>query len=112
MLVNGHAIPFNMKIGEAGEAFFVFETNEDVPEDLMTSPILQATSPSDLGGASQKTGRFGAKDSGIEADTKGIVGGPEEQADKTAKEVRLYTGDNTGSYLILNYRTPYQNQIS
>ncbi|KAF8622140.1 hypothetical protein AX15_007266 [Amanita polypyramis BW_CC] len=39
--VNGNLIPFNMKIGDAGEAFFVFETDDDVPEDLITSPILQ-----------------------------------------------------------------------
>lgn len=32
-----------MKIGDAGEAFFVFETEEDIPEDLVTSPILSAT---------------------------------------------------------------------
>lgn len=32
-----------MKIGEAGEAFFVLETDEDVPEDLLTSPLLEAT---------------------------------------------------------------------
>jgi len=33
-----------MKIGDAGEAFFVFETEEpDVPEDLITSPLLQPT---------------------------------------------------------------------
>jgi phosphatidate phosphatase LPIN len=43
--VNGHLIPFNMKIGEAGEAFFVFETEGDVPEDLITSPILHPTRP-------------------------------------------------------------------
>lgn len=29
-----------MKVGEAGEAFFVFETDIDVPEDLQTSPII------------------------------------------------------------------------
>lgn len=45
LFVNGNPIPFNMKIGEAGEAFFVFETDEDVPADLITSPILQATIP-------------------------------------------------------------------
>ena len=38
-------MPFNMKIGDAGEAFFVFETDEDVPEDLITSPILLPTHP-------------------------------------------------------------------
>ncbi|KAG5639717.1 hypothetical protein H0H81_005900 [Sphagnurus paluster] len=47
--VNGHLIPFNMKIGEAGEAFFVFETDDDVPEDLITSPILQPTRPDEVG---------------------------------------------------------------
>ncbi|KDQ08264.1 hypothetical protein BOTBODRAFT_38096 [Botryobasidium botryosum FD-172 SS1] len=38
--INGHSIPFDMKIGDAGEAFFVFETDQDVPEELITSPIL------------------------------------------------------------------------
>lgn len=28
-----------MKVGETGEAFFVFETDGDVPEDLQTSPL-------------------------------------------------------------------------
>jgi phosphatidate phosphatase LPIN len=46
--VNGSLIPFNMKVGEAGEAFFVFETEEDVPEELITSPILQPTRPEDV----------------------------------------------------------------
>lgn len=32
-----------MKVGEAGEAFFVLETEEDVPEELMTSPVVMAT---------------------------------------------------------------------
>ncbi|KZS97849.1 LNS2-domain-containing protein [Sistotremastrum niveocremeum HHB9708] len=40
VLVNGNPIPFGMKVGDAGEAFFVFETEEDVPDDLMTSPLL------------------------------------------------------------------------
>ncbi|KAF8213909.1 Lipin/Ned1/Smp2-domain-containing protein [Mycena galopus ATCC 62051] len=57
--VNGHAIPFDMKIGEAGEAFFVFETDDDVPEDLITSPILQPTRPDE--GKDIPTDRFGAK---------------------------------------------------
>ncbi len=43
VLVNGQQIPYSMKIGDAGEAFFVFETDEDVPEELMTSPILGPT---------------------------------------------------------------------
>jgi phosphatidate phosphatase LPIN len=35
-----------MKLGEGGEAFFVFETSEDVPESLQTSPVISpAASP-------------------------------------------------------------------
>jgi len=41
--VNGKSVPFNMKVGEAGEAFFVFETDSDVPDDLITSPLLEPT---------------------------------------------------------------------
>ncbi|KAJ6539705.1 Lipin/Ned1/Smp2-domain-containing protein [Mycena capillaripes] len=57
--VNGHTIPFDMKIGEAGEAFFVFETDDDVPEDLITSPLLQPTRPDE--GKDIPTDRFGAR---------------------------------------------------
>lgn len=35
--------PFSMKVGETGEAFFVIETSEDVPEDLITSPVVSPT---------------------------------------------------------------------
>lgn len=31
-----------MKVGDAGEAFFVFETDHDVPEEFQTSPLLDA----------------------------------------------------------------------
>ncbi|CAE6510716.1 unnamed protein product [Rhizoctonia solani] len=63
--VNGKPIPFNMKIGEAGEAFFVFETDEDVPEELMTSPILEPVRPGEdskkLAAGDRPAGRFGTK---------------------------------------------------
>jgi phosphatidate phosphatase LPIN len=81
-----------MKIGEAGEAFFVFETEEDVPEDLMTSPILQATSPQPASGATQHVGRFGAKDpetTGIDKDNTDVMNQNEEQQSKDAAEVRF-----------------------
>ncbi|KAJ7632102.1 Lipin/Ned1/Smp2-domain-containing protein [Mycena rosella] len=57
--VNGHTIPFDMKIGDAGEAFFVFETEDDVPEDLITSPLLQPTRPDEA--TDIPTDRFGAR---------------------------------------------------
>ena len=35
-----------MKLGEGGEAFFVFETSDEIPEDLQTSPLISPlTSP-------------------------------------------------------------------
>ena len=38
-----------MKLGEGGEAFFVFETSDEVPESLQTSPVISpATSPQSL----------------------------------------------------------------
>ncbi|KAL9549005.1 hypothetical protein MBANPS3_005417 [Mucor bainieri] len=40
--VNGQVVPYVMKVGEAGEAFFVFETEHEVPEEFQTSPIMEA----------------------------------------------------------------------
>ncbi|KAL8762984.1 MAG: hypothetical protein Q9184_001134 [Pyrenodesmia sp. 2 TL-2023] len=38
---------YAMKLGEGGEAFFVFETSEQIPESLQTSPVVSpAASPS------------------------------------------------------------------
>jgi phosphatidate phosphatase LPIN len=46
-----------MKIGEAGEAFFIFETAGDVPDELITSPLLEAThSPGIQGQDAQAAG--------------------------------------------------------
>ncbi|KAF2215709.1 hypothetical protein CERZMDRAFT_65163 [Cercospora zeae-maydis SCOH1-5] len=44
--VNGKKVDFPMKLGVGGEAFFVFETHENVPEALQTSPLVSpAASP-------------------------------------------------------------------
>lgn len=64
VLVNGKEIPFSMKIGDAGEAFFVFETEGEVPDNLITSPILEATRPGE-GNDYVEGGRFGSKDGGL-----------------------------------------------
>lgn len=57
-----------MKIGDAGEAFFIFETEGDVPDDLITSPLLEATKPGQSNIQTLKTGRFGAREDGPDAD--------------------------------------------
>lgn len=46
--VNDEKIPFYMKVGETGEAFFVFETDADVPEDLQTSPLTGPVSDDEI----------------------------------------------------------------
>lgn len=57
-----------MKIGDAGEAFFIFETEGDIPDDLITSPLLEATKPGQSNIQTLKTGRFGAREDGPDAD--------------------------------------------
>ncbi|KAF9427168.1 hypothetical protein BGZ94_005370 [Podila epigama] len=46
--VNGQVIPFAMKVGDAGEAFFVFETDDYVPDEFATSPIAGPSDDSEL----------------------------------------------------------------
>ncbi|KAF7717192.1 LNS2, Lipin/Ned1/Smp2 domain-containing protein [Penicillium ucsense] len=44
--VNGVKQDYAMKLGEGGEAFFVFETTDDIPASLQTSPLVSpAASP-------------------------------------------------------------------
>jgi phosphatidate phosphatase LPIN len=38
--VNGQKVDYPMKLGEGGEAFFVFQTEGDIPEDMQTSPVI------------------------------------------------------------------------
>ncbi|KXS11479.1 LNS2-domain-containing protein [Gonapodya prolifera JEL478] len=40
--VNGNPTPLQMKVGEAGEAFFVVETENPVPSEYVTSPLASA----------------------------------------------------------------------
>jgi len=47
--VNGRKQDLPMKLGEGGEAFFVFETNERVPEALQTSPPVSPVVSPQLG---------------------------------------------------------------
>ncbi|KAF4631988.1 hypothetical protein G7Y89_g6146 [Cudoniella acicularis] len=44
--VNDAKQDYAMKLGEGGEAFFVFETSDDIPEAMQTSPLVSpASSP-------------------------------------------------------------------
>lgn len=47
--VNNVKQDYAMKLGEGGEAFFVFETSDTIPEALQTSPLVSpASSPPSL----------------------------------------------------------------
>ena len=70
-----------MKIGDAGEAFFVFETEDDVPDDLITSPILQATTPTSEATAVDAGAQVSGKDERFAADHE-QQGDDREQAEK------------------------------
>lgn len=87
VLVNGHSIPFDMKIGDAGEAFFVFETDGDVPDELITSPLLQPTDVGQTEGSELSTGRFGAADG--EPEVEGLRAGSDKPDLSTAEYVSL-----------------------
>lgn len=44
--VNGAKQEYSMKLGEGGEAFFIFETTDNIPKSLQTSPLVSpASSP-------------------------------------------------------------------
>ncbi|KAG5355463.1 Nuclear elongation and deformation protein 1 [Yarrowia sp. C11] len=42
--VNGTKTELPMKVGDGGEVFFVFETDADVPDELLTSPVISPSS--------------------------------------------------------------------
>ncbi len=41
--VNGKVVKYDMKLGDGGEAFFVFSTEGEVPLDMQTSPLVSPT---------------------------------------------------------------------
>jgi phosphatidate phosphatase LPIN len=41
--VNDVKQDYAMKLGEGGEAFFVFETSDEIPASLQTSPLISPT---------------------------------------------------------------------
>lgn len=47
--VNGVKQDYSMKLGDGGEAFFVFETTENIPFSMQTSPLVSPASSPPLG---------------------------------------------------------------
>lgn len=50
--VNGAKQEYSMKLGEGGEAFFVFETTDHIPQSMQTSPLVSPETSPTLGPAS------------------------------------------------------------
>ncbi|GAC93845.1 nuclear elongation and deformation protein [Pseudozyma hubeiensis SY62] len=74
-------LPFAMKVGESGEAFFVLEIDEDdeeggrIPDELVTSPILSATTSPIAG---PEDGEHGAGQGGEAAEVEPLELGEAE----------------------------------
>ncbi|KAJ9656128.1 lipin Ned1 [Neophaeococcomyces mojaviensis] len=53
--VNGEKQDYAMKLGDAGEAFFVFETHSEVPPSMQTSPLVSPAASPDAFKSQQAT---------------------------------------------------------
>ncbi|OQE24291.1 hypothetical protein PENSTE_c007G00872 [Penicillium steckii] len=74
--VNGVKQDYAMKLGEGGEAFFVFETTDDIPASLQTSPLVSPASspnvpPNDLESSLQEPEHLDLEKSGSDALSEG-----------------------------------------
>ncbi|KAK4188504.1 nuclear elongation and deformation protein 1 [Podospora australis] len=58
--VNGVKQPYSMKLGEGGEAFFVFETSDTIPQSMQTSPLVSPASSPPMN--PQQTGSSGLQE--------------------------------------------------
>ncbi|KAK3693710.1 Lipin/Ned1/Smp2-domain-containing protein [Podospora appendiculata] len=58
--VNGIKQEYSMKLGEGGEAFFVFETTDNIPQSLQTSPLVSPVSSPPL--SAQNTSATGLQE--------------------------------------------------
>ena len=95
---------YSMKLGEGGEAFFVFETTDQIPESLQTSPLISAASSPDTVSAAQLT-PSGLVDPPFlditDAEGKKATGDSPEMSTLTtsepSQEMRLSTSESGGS---------------
>lgn len=58
--VNGIKQDYAMKLGEGGEAFFVFETADTIPQSLQTSPLASPASSPPLAPERGRSGSIGS----------------------------------------------------
>jgi phosphatidate phosphatase LPIN len=60
--VNNAKQDYAMKLGEGGEAFFVFETSDNIPEALQTSPLVSPASSPPLAAEGASTSNLSEPD--------------------------------------------------
>jgi phosphatidate phosphatase LPIN len=60
--VNGVKQNYSMKLGEGGEAFFVFETSDTIPQSLQTSPLASPVTSPDFRAQSSSGSSLGEPD--------------------------------------------------
>ncbi|KAK0630092.1 Lipin/Ned1/Smp2-domain-containing protein [Bombardia bombarda] len=72
--VNGQKQEYSMKLGEGGEAFFVFETTDNIPQSLQTSPLVSPVSSPPLNPQNPGTSGLQEVDSLDLNDDPGVLG--------------------------------------
>lgn len=60
--VNDVKQDYAMKLGEGGEAFFVFETSDNIPEAMQTSPLVSPVSSPPLPAAGSESSNLSEPD--------------------------------------------------
>jgi len=78
--VNGQKQDCPMKLGEGGEAFFVFETENSVPEALQTSPLASPVSSPQFGAT--KDTAFVAEPDPLDLALEGLAGKQDEEEEQ------------------------------
>ena len=68
--VNNAKQDYAMKLGEGGEAFFVFETSDNIPEAMQTSPLVSPASSPPLPAEGSNASNLGEPDF-LDLDTTG-----------------------------------------
>lgn len=70
--VNGVKQDYSMKLGEGGEAFFVFETTDTIPASLQTSPLSSPASSPPLGPEGSEAAGLQEDPLSLDQDTKSM----------------------------------------
>jgi phosphatidate phosphatase LPIN len=74
-----------MKVGEGGEAFFVFETSDRIPREMQTSPLVSPMASPDPGATGEQNLEPEPLDLGATDDDKLEIAGANIERPKSAE---------------------------